>query len=146
MFGCYALHSAVRRIDVNKLSRLKQKMEQNQKMKNLEKKLFTYHKNDTELHLLLVSSAKYNKRFQILFSHIYNVFRVSQSIGLDWDKGSSEHITLIDALLERNEDKGLKALEFHLNNAQERGMRALERKLFDSQKKGLPADLVRMEI
>lgn len=131
MFECYALHSAVQNIDVNKLSCLKQKMKKIQKEKTLKKKISAYRKADAEFHSSIVRSANNNKRFRNLFSQIYNLVRVSQSVGLNWDTGLKEHISLIDAILEKNKDKASKTLETHLENAQKRGMRALKMKLYD---------------
>ncbi|KKL23452.1 hypothetical protein LCGC14_2425250 [marine sediment metagenome] len=129
MFECYALRLSVQSVDVNKLSCLKQKMKEIQKEKNLKKKISAYRKVDGELHLSIGKSAN-NERFQDLFSQIYNLVRVSQSIGLNWDEGLKEHISLIDAMLEKNKDKALKTLETHLENAKKRGMRALRMKLY----------------
>jgi len=129
MFECYALEPAMENVNFNELRQLKKEMEKIQKEADEEKRDAKFHETDRKLHLLIIKSFP-NKRLQSLFSQVYDLVRLSISMGVEWEKSLKEHIALIDALEKKEFSRAKKILKDHIDSSRDDAIKAFERRFY----------------
>ena len=125
IFESYALESAIKNIEVNKLRKLKQRMMEQLQGEVTEQRRKTKFETDKKLHLLIIQSS-YNKKLKEMYSQIYDFVKISQRMNPRFKKSLEEHIALIDAILEKDLEKARKLLMLHIDNARDWGIKALK--------------------
>ena len=123
MFEGYALESTIENIEFDKLRQLKQKMERIQG--KAAEKTKEFEETDRELHLSIIKNSN-NKRLQSLFSEIYNFVRISISMGVEWKKSLKEHMSLVEALQEKDLARAKEILKQHIDNSRDNAINALQ--------------------
>ena len=126
MFECYALRSGIENIDRKKLEKIKKRCEELRDKGDKKRKKAKFDETDRELHQLIINSSK-NKRLQSLFSQIYGFVKISISLGVDLDRALPEHLDVINALLEKNLQKSIEALERHIDASAEEATQLFKR-------------------
>jgi len=125
IFESYALESAIKNIEVNKLRKLKQRMMEQLQGEVTEQRRKAKFETDKKLHLLIIQSS-YNKKLKEMYSQIYDFVKISQRMNPRFKKSLEEHIALIDAILEKDLEKARKLLMLHIDNARDWGIEALK--------------------
>jgi len=119
IFEVYALDSAIENIDLHKLRKLKQKMEEELRGKITRKKRKTKFEIDKQLHLLIVNSSK-NKKLKEMYYEIYDFIKIFQRMNPGFKETLEEHITLIDTIIKKDTEEAKKLLAVHIENAKGR--------------------------
>jgi len=119
IFEVYALDSAIENIDLYKLKKLKQKMEEELRGRITRKKRKTKFEIDKQLHLLIVNSSK-NKKLKEMYYEIYDFIKIFQRMNPGFKETLEEHITLIDTIIKKDTEEAKKLLAVHIENAKGR--------------------------
>jgi len=126
MFESNALESAIRNIKPEQLDSLKQRMKEFLAEPDAKKEKTKYDEMDKELHLLIIKNSN-NKKLQVLFLQIYDLVRISLSMGnKSWEKAFEQHMSLIDALQEKNLQKATKILNQHIDDVKADAIRSFK--------------------
>jgi len=131
MIEVYALESAIKNVEPDKLKELKQLTEKLQNEPNKKRKRRKFNELDRELHSLIVQSSP-NKRLHEIYSRIYDFVKISQSMDPKFEESLEEHLLLFEAMLENNLTKAKKILMMHIDNAKDNGIKALENGLYSN--------------
>ncbi|MCD6574147.1 GntR family transcriptional regulator, partial [Candidatus Aerophobetes bacterium] len=119
IFEVYALDSAIENIDLYKLKKLKQKMEEELRGRITRKKRKTKFEIDKQLHLLIVNSSK-NKKLKEMYYEIYDFIKIFQRMNPGFKETLEEHIALIDTIIKKDTEEAKKLLAVHIENAKGR--------------------------
>ena len=124
MFEVFALGSAIKSLDMDELQHLKKEIEQLPEIENEEKRKAKFNETDEKLHLLLINSSD-NKRAKVLYLQVYDILKISISMGIQWKSFWNEHLILIDALLNQDLNSAQKILKNHLREAKKNAIQQL---------------------
>lgn len=128
MFESYSLKAAMKDIPIEKLYELKKEMENLKQETNKEKKSTKFYQKDQMLHLEIIRNSN-NKVMEEFYRQIYDLIKISQHLYEAADEPLEDHMTLVEAMLERNFTKARKALEAHIEHGRDKAMRTLQNKI-----------------
>lgn len=109
-----------------KFKKLRAKMVNSMKNKNETKRRRDFVKIDEEFHKMIVNVSN-NLMLKRLFSQIWDLVVLTQHIDREIDHSLTDHLAIIDALLENSVDKAIELLCSHIRDTEERLLKMVDK-------------------
>ena len=132
LFEVYALKSAVQNLDISVWQALKRKMLQIYALKKKDEQRKLFYETDENLHLTIVEGSD-NRKARELFMQIYDGIRVSFFMGTQWEESLKVHLSILDALIEKDAKRATTLLRDHIRDSKKSAVRQIKSKSADTE-------------
>jgi len=126
----YVLDFAVKNLGSDELQTMKQKLNECKKEFDKDKKTSQFYETDEDFHMRIIQNSD-NRKLKEVYTRIYDLVTVCRHMYQRTTEAIEEHLTLIDALTDKDLTRAKDALNTHINNARDgvlKGLKEMEGK------------------